>query len=133
MASLAFYVAAVAIIRRNPDLIKTVAPNRSADAVRYVFLGITVIGFFMTAFIRNRILTAGIKQTDDIRMRIRRLFTASIVGYALSEAVTILGLCLFILSGKPLDFYLFLSISLLFFFNYVPKYAQWENWVKKKE
>jgi F0F1-type ATP synthase membrane subunit c/vacuolar-type H+-ATPase subunit K len=51
----------------------------------------------------------------------------AIIIFALCESVAILGLVLFLLAGNPMDFYIFMVISLGFFYLFFPKYAQWEE------
>jgi hypothetical protein len=54
----------------------------------------------------------------------------AIITFALSESVAVLGLVLFLLAGNAMDFYIFMVISLGFFYLFFPKYAQWEEVVK---
>ena len=51
----------------------------------------------------------------------------AIITFALSESVAVLGLVLFLLAGNPMDFYIFMVISLGFFYLFFPKYEQWEQ------
>jgi len=55
---------------------------------------------------------------------------AAIITFALCESVAVLGLVLFLLTGNFLDFYIFMVISLGFFYLHYPKYEQWEQMVK---
>jgi hypothetical protein len=57
---------------------------------------------------------------------VERLFQAAVVTFALSESVAIFGLVLFLLSGKAMDFYLFMFLSLFYFWFFYPKYQDWE-------
>jgi hypothetical protein len=52
---------------------------------------------------------------------------AAIITLALCESVAIFGLVLFLLAGKTLDFYIFMLISLSFFYLFYPKYDDWEK------
>ena len=47
--------------------------------------------------------------------------------FALCESVAVLGLVLFLLAGNAMDFYVFMVISLGFFYLFFPKYDQWEE------
>jgi hypothetical protein len=55
---------------------------------------------------------------------------AAVITFALCEAVALLGLVLFLLGGNAMDFYVFMVISLGFFYLFFPKYEQWENLIK---
>ena len=52
---------------------------------------------------------------------------AAIITFALCESVALLGLVLFLLAGQALDFYIFMLISLGFFYLFYPKYDDWEK------
>jgi hypothetical protein len=58
------------------------------------------------------------------------LAQAAVITFALCEAVALFGLVLFLLAGNAMDFYVFMIISLGFFYLFFPKYAQWEERVK---
>ena len=51
----------------------------------------------------------------------------AIITFALCETVAVLGLVLFLLAGNAMDFYIFMMISLGFFYLFFPKYEQWEQ------
>jgi hypothetical protein len=54
------------------------------------------------------------------------LFTSFII-YALCGAVSIYGLVMFIVSKNPADFFIFMVISLFYFYCFYPKYEEWER------
>jgi hypothetical protein len=57
---------------------------------------------------------------------------AAIITFALAESVAVLGLVLFLLAGNSMDFYIFMLISLLYFYLFYPKYDIWEKlWNQK--
>ena len=56
-----------------------------------------------------------------------QLAQAAVITFALCEAVALFGLVLFLLAGNAMDFYVFMVISLGFFYLFFPKYAQWEQ------
>jgi hypothetical protein len=55
------------------------------------------------------------------------LAQAAVITFALCEAVALFGLVLFLLAGNAMDFYVFMVISLGFFYLFFPKYARWEQ------
>ena len=52
---------------------------------------------------------------------------AAIISFALCESVALLGLVLFLLAGNSMVFYIFMMISLGFFYLFFPKYEQREQ------
>jgi hypothetical protein len=61
----------------------------------------------------------------------QRLFTVSIVRLAICEAIAILGVVLFLLGGRPADFYSFAVASLAAFAFHFPRLSQWEDWARQ--
>jgi hypothetical protein len=55
------------------------------------------------------------------------LVRTAVITFTLCEVVAVLGLVLFLLAGNALDFYVFMVISLGFFYLFFPKYDQWEQ------
>ncbi len=104
------------------------------EFLRYVFLGVTIVEFFVITFMRRIILsgeggTSGLSNRGaPLRAKVQRLFTATIVTFAFCESVGIYGLVLFLIGGSTFDFYLFLFLSLALFALYFPRYSQWEEW-----
>ena len=56
----------------------------------------------------------------------------AIITYALCEAVAVYGLVLFFLSANATDFFIFMVISLLYFYLFYPRYADWEKLYQQK-
>ena len=61
---------------------------------------------------------------------VENLSLAAIITFTLCESVAVLGLVLFLLNGNSMDFYIFMVISLGFFYLFFPKYEQWEERVR---
>ena len=110
-------------------------PSSALEILRYLFLGITLVEFFVIRIVKKMILSGGGRmsalsnQGDPLLSKVQKLFTAAIVTFAFCESVGIYGLVLFIIGGSSFDFYLFILLSLAFFAVYFPKYPQWEEWV----
>jgi F0F1-type ATP synthase membrane subunit c/vacuolar-type H+-ATPase subunit K len=125
LASLAFYVLVVEIIRAN----RLAPPGLAGDdptVLRYLFVAVGVAMLVMARVERARMLAAstGVAET---RIAAGRLQTATIVSLAASEAVAILGLVLFFLTGHSRDFYLFLAPAVLGFILNFPRWSHWEE------
>jgi len=81
-----------------------------------VFVALGVGNFFLIK-IMGKVLVA---------RDVHNLPLAAIITFALCEAVGLLGLVLFLLTGNSLDFYIFMFLSLFYFWLYFPKYQDWE-------
>ncbi len=84
--------------------------------LKYIFVALAIGHFFLIKIIQ-KVLTSG---------SIERLFQAAIATLALCEAVAIFGLVLFLLAGNSMNFYLFMFLSLFYFWFFFPKYQDWE-------
>ncbi len=85
--------------------------------LKYLFVALALGTFFLIKFIQKILGARSVQQ----------LLVAAIVTFALSEAVSVFGLVLFLLAGNPTDFYLFMFLSLFYFWFFFPKYKDWET------
>ena len=92
----------------------------TADLLKYIFLALAAAQFGVIKAIQKILPTRSVEN----------LSTAAIITFALCESVAVLGLVLFLLSGNSMDFYIFMVISLGFFYLFFPKYEQWEERVR---
>jgi hypothetical protein len=90
---------------------------QTAKLIKYIFLALAAAQFVIIKVVQ-KIIPA--RSTDNLPQ-------AAIVTFALCESVAVLGLVLFLLTGSSLDFYVFMVISLGFFYLFFPKYEQWEK------
>ena len=93
---------------------------RTAGLLKYVFLALAAAQYGIIKVVQ-KIMPA--KSADNLPQ-------AAIITFALCESVAVLGLVLFLLAGNAMDFYIFMVISLGFFYLFFPKYEQWEEVVK---
>ena len=84
--------------------------------LKYVFLALAAAQFGIIKVVQKIMPT---KSVDNLPQ-------TAIITFALCEAVSVLGLVLFLLAGNAMDFYVFMVISLGFFYLFFPKYEQWE-------
>jgi hypothetical protein len=87
--------------------------------LRYIFLALAAGQYLMIKLIRKIVLAQSLDNLPQ----------AAVITFALCESVALLGLVLFLLAGHSLDFYIFMVISLGFFYRFYPKYEQWEKLV----
>ena len=92
-------------------------PPRTVGLLKYAFLGIAAAQYGIIKVVQKILLA---RSVDNLPQ-------AAVITFALCESVAVLGLVLFLLAGQGLDFYIFMVISLGFFYLFFPKYAQWEQ------
>jgi len=96
-------------------------PHQLIDAhisgtVKYILLFVSALHYFVIRFFQKISVKA-----------VNRLPAASIIIFALCEAVSIYGLVLFLLTGIYTDFFIFMAISLFYFYIFYPRYQDWET------
>lgn len=84
--------------------------------IKYILLVLAILQYFAIKFFQKISLKS-----------VAYLPPAAIITFALCEATGIYGLVLFLLTGNSMDFYIFMLISLLYFYIFYPKYADWEK------
>lgn len=92
-------------------------PVQTESLLRYIFLGLAGVQYLVIKAVPKLVRV----ETPE------HLAQAAIITFALCESVALLGLVLFLLCGTPLNFYLFMVISLGFFYLFYPKYEEWEQ------
>jgi F0F1-type ATP synthase membrane subunit c/vacuolar-type H+-ATPase subunit K len=90
---------------------------RQATVLKYIFLALAGAQYGAIKLVQ-KIVPA--RSVDNLPQ-------AAIITLALCESVAVFGLVLFLLAGQALDFYIFMLISLSFFYLFYPKYADWEK------
>ncbi len=85
--------------------------------LKYIFIALAIADFFLIKFIQKILGARSIQQ----------LVQAAIITFALSESVAVFGLVLFLLAGRAQDFYLFMFLSVFYFWFFFPKYQNWED------
>ena len=92
-------------------------PAQTESLLRYILLALAAAQYVIIKSIQKIVLAQSRENLPQ----------AAIVTFALCETVAIFGLVLFLLCGNTLNFYLFMVISLGFFYLFYPKYEEWEQ------
>lgn len=119
IASVFLYAVIVEVFKRYYEPFTGFAdlPPHLADMIKYVLLAVALVFFLLIRVLQNRLAA----------LSPRLLPSIAIMSFALSEAVAVFGLMLFLLTGNSLDFYLFFAVSLFLFYIYFPRYNEWER------
>jgi hypothetical protein len=94
---------------------------RTAGLLKYVFLAVAAAQYAAIRVVRKIVPAKSVNNLPQ----------AAIITFALCESVALLGLVLFLMVGNSLDFYIFMAISLGYFYLHYPKYEEWEQLAKE--
>jgi hypothetical protein len=119
IGSVFLYAGAVEVVRWTMAPFAGFAglPVAQMMTLKYVFVALAIGDFFLIKFIQK--ILGGRSVTQIVQ--------AAMVTFALSEAVAVLGLVLFLLAGHAMDFYTFMFLSLFYFWFFFPRYQDWED------
>jgi len=119
-------IAAVFVYAGVAELIKW----KLAPFAGFAKLDPQTVAFIKYAFLALAATQFGIIKAVQKILPVRsveNLSLTAIIIFTLCESVAVLGLVLFLLNGNSMDFYIFMVISLGFFYLFFPKYEQWEE------
>jgi hypothetical protein len=131
-----FYIAVIELLKVVQDPFGGILSSQPqlVPILRYAFIALAAGDLALIWFFRDRALLTvpetGLSQEGFVAVPVGRLFAVSVVICALCEVVAAFGLILFLMAGKPWDFYGFAVYSLLLFALFFPRYQQWEVWAR---
>lgn len=128
IASLVIYLGLVEVLRAVYRPFRGFATLANIQQLRYAVFGAAAAVIVLIRLLRPRLLRK--VPREDAKTALHRLQRAAIVTMVLGEIPGILGLCLFLLSGYNIDFYVLVFASLLLVFMYFPRRAAWEEWLR---
>lgn len=128
VASLGVYALIVEVLRGQQESFPGCAPE-SAQHLPDIFMIVALIIIVVITKARKTLLK--ISPADEIETKIRKLTTATVVTFALSEVPVLLGLILFLLGGYVKEFYMLLTLSALMMGLHFPKADHWAVWFRK--
>ena len=119
IASVFVYAGVVEVIkwRMAPFAGFATLDPQTVAIIKYAFLALAAAQFGIIKALQKILPTRSVEN----------LSLEAIIIFALCESVAVLGLVLFLLAGQGMDFYVFMVISLGFFYLFFPKYEQWEQ------
>jgi len=133
VAAVVVYAILVEVLRARRGGFAGFAPGVPIDVLRTVFIVLAVVDLAVIRFIRSRILNpparAG-QPVGSVPPMTQRFLNASVVSLSLCLAIAIYGLVLFLLGGRPVDFYSFAIVALLGLAVFFPRQSQWEEWAR---
>jgi len=118
IASVFVYAALVLLIDKGdlPLKAKPVLDPSTGVTLKYILLGLALGQYFLIRFFHK-----------FAQKSASYLASGAIIVYALCESVSIFGLVLFFLTGNSTDFFIFMLISVLYFYLFYPRFADWER------
>ena len=128
MATLPVYILVVEIIKANQKPFLGYVDVHNTVTLRYFFFALAVIQVIIIRVLRGFLLRK--PPSASAKTLMRRLYTTSILIFALCEVPVLFGLALFFMSGFYKDFYVLLFVSSFLMFMFFPRYNHWADWVK---
>lgn len=145
LAGVVVFAGVVEYLSRGTEFSGTLAPddtsefpideNGTVGKLRNALLIVAFVQFILINFIRKAIIKASVKRSEKPGSvasgkggqgaSADALFKSTIISLGLSDGIAVYGMMLFLLSGAPLDFYIFAFISIFSFVVYFPRYGRW--------
>ena len=89
----------------------------TADTIKYVLLFWSAGHYFLIRLLQKRFSTP-----PHLNLPV-----SAVISFVLAEAVALYGLIFFLIAGQAQDFYIFMAISLFFFYLFFPRFDRWEK------
>jgi F0F1-type ATP synthase membrane subunit c/vacuolar-type H+-ATPase subunit K len=121
LISLGMYAFAIDQIQRTRAPFTGFAPGVPHGLLRAILAACALAGLGLARVLQRLILA------NAALPPLARLNSAAIVALALCEATAIYGFTLFMLAGRPSDYYLFAALALVGFLFYFPRREAWEE------
>jgi membrane protein implicated in regulation of membrane protease activity len=109
------------------------APSVPMEVLRVVFALMALVDLVLLKVLTRQLISASptVQPFRGASLAGQRLFTFSIVRLAISSAIAVFGVVLFLLGGRWADFYGFAVVSLAAFLFHFPRLSQWEDWARQ--
>ena len=136
VGSVVVYAILVEVIRSRRGGFAGFAPGVDVVMLRTVFIVLAIIDLAAIRFLRSRILAPAVRGSQpagNAPPLTQRLLSASVVSLTMCLAVAVYGLVLFLLGGRPLDFYSFAIVALLGLAVFFPRQSQWDEWARSND
>jgi hypothetical protein len=121
LVSLGIYAFVANLIQQTHAPFAGFAPGAPHGLLRGVFAALALAGLGITRVVQRSILA------NAALPLLGRLSTAAIVALAQCEAIAVYGFVLFMLAGRPSDYYIFAALALVGFVLYFPRREAWEE------
>lgn len=127
-ASALIYAFVVESLKLYGDLSYPLATQEDLLRIlKYVFLGLSVVDFFIIRFIRGASVVGMRKRGLTGSKLINSMVAMSVVEGGICLSVALFGVVLFILGGDSSQFYKHLVLSLVLFGFFFPRFGDWEE------
>jgi hypothetical protein len=128
IVSLVVYLVIAEFIRARFRPFQGFAAVGNVQQLRFLFFGGAIVAVIAIRVIRQVLLRG--RPPGGIQEELRRLQRAALVTIVLAEVPAVLGLILFLIAGRNIDFYLLLLVSIVLLFMYFPRQSAWEDWLQ---
>jgi hypothetical protein len=124
-ASLAVYAVLVLVLK---NALPAPPATPGLDSVRIVLFAVVGAAIFMTTVIKG-IMLRTVPPTGAARLA--KLRTAAVLTAAFAELPAIIGLVLFLLGRREMDFFMLMVVSAYMLARHFPRLPAWENYVRR--
>ncbi|MFZ5452330.1 MAG: hypothetical protein ACOZF2_10760 [Thermodesulfobacteriota bacterium] len=92
-------------------------PPQTAGVIKYVLLFGSAGHYLLIKVLQKRFSTP-----PNLNLP-----AGAVISFVLAEAVALYGLIFFFIAGKAEDFYIFMALSLFYFYMFFPRFDRWEK------
>ncbi len=140
--TLPIYAIVVAVFQQMSGSFRGISPAEDGTTLTDVLFLISLATFFLAWRIRNRTFRTApprpgteLKESTtarDSKKHLQLLTRTTLVTLVLSESIAMYGLAGFIVTGDARVFYLLLTVSIIAFILWFPRYGQWQEWIERQ-
>ncbi len=125
IVSLLLYLGIVEFIRVRLRPFRGFLAVADLQLLRYAVFAMAILAVILVRVLRPRWLrrAAG----EDPKTALHRVEKASLLTLFLAEVPGLLGLVLFLVAGRNVDFYILVFVSLFLVFMYFPRRSAWQE------
>lgn len=127
------YAVVVETFARGSRPFRGLAPDAPVGIMRLILALSAVANLIVGRVLRQKLTEAALRRGSPGASTVgQRMFVQSLLEMALTEAIAIYGLVLFLLGGQPLDFYGFAAVALVVLASQFPRLSRWEDQAREQ-
>jgi hypothetical protein len=130
LGSLVAYLIVALLLSAGRGVHPALIRGNTAYAVRLGCYGFAILQVILVRIMRGVFYRRA--PGLDARALARRLMLVSIFTSVFSEVPGLLGLVLFLLTGRTWDLYVLAFVSLVLVFMFFPRFRYWEDWAREQ-
>jgi F0F1-type ATP synthase membrane subunit c/vacuolar-type H+-ATPase subunit K len=122
------YAVVVETFARGSRPFRGLAPDAPVGIIRLLLVLSAIANLVVSRVLRGKLTAAALRGAGPGATSAgQRMFVQSLLEMAMTEAIAIYGLVLFLVGGQPLDFYGFAAVALIVLASQFPRLSRWED------